>query len=54
MIKNGKFYVDSQSSDDMAIQKLSPTQPGVDGPLEIALCKRICELFEAMKSGVLS
>src|SRR6187431_2566332 len=32
MIKNGKAYVDSQSSEDMAIQKGTPTQPGVDGP----------------------
>jgi glutaminyl-tRNA synthetase len=32
MIKNGKAYVDSQSSEEMAAQKGTPTQPGVDGP----------------------
>ena len=32
MIKNGKAYIDSQSSDEMAIQKGTPTQAGVDGP----------------------
>ena len=32
MIKNGKAYVDSQSSEDMSLQKGTPTQPGVDGP----------------------
>ena len=31
MIKNGKAYVDSQSSEDMSLQKGTPTQPGVDG-----------------------
>jgi glutaminyl-tRNA synthetase len=31
MIKDGKAYIDSQSSEDMAKQKGTP-QPGVDGP----------------------
>jgi glutaminyl-tRNA synthetase len=32
MIKKRKAYIDSQSSEDMAAQKGTPTQPGVDGP----------------------
>ncbi|MBC7556417.1 MAG: glutamine--tRNA ligase, partial [Chryseobacterium sp.] len=32
MIKNGKAYIDRQSSEDMATQKGTPTQPGIDGP----------------------
>ena len=32
MIKQGKAYVDSQSSEQMAEQKGTPTQSGVDGP----------------------
>ena len=51
MIKNGKAYVDSQSSDDMAIQKGSPTQPGVDGPFRNRSVQENLDLFEAMKSG---
>jgi glutaminyl-tRNA synthetase len=31
MIKNNKAYVDSQSSEEMAIQKEHP-QSGIDGP----------------------
>jgi len=32
MIKDGKAYIDSQSSEEIADQKGTPTQPGVDGP----------------------
>src|SRR6187455_3362232 len=32
MIKNGKAYIDSQTSEEIASQKGTPTQPGVDGP----------------------
>jgi glutaminyl-tRNA synthetase len=32
MIKDGKAYVDSQSSEEIADQKGTPTQPGVVGP----------------------
>jgi glutaminyl-tRNA synthetase len=51
MIKNGKAYVDSQSSDDMAAQKGSPTQPGVDGPFRNRSIEENLTLFEAMKNG---
>ena len=51
MIKNGKAYVDSQSSEDMAIQKGTPTQPGVDGPYRNRSVEENLALFEAMKNG---
>ena len=51
MIKNGKAYVDSQSSEDMAIQKGTPTQPGVDGPFRNRSVEENLTLFEAMKNG---
>lgn len=51
MIKNGKAYVDSQSSEDMAAQKGTPTQPGVDGPYRNRSVEENLSLFEAMKKG---
>jgi glutaminyl-tRNA synthetase len=51
MIKNGKAYVDSQSSEDMAIQKGTPTQPGVDGPYRNRSVEENLSLFEGMKNG---
>ncbi len=51
MIKNGKAYVDSQSSEDMAAQKGTPTQPGVDGPYRKRSVEENLTLFEAMKNG---
>jgi len=51
MIKNGKAYVDSQSSEDMAIQKGTPTQPGVDGPYRNRSIDQNLALFEGMKNG---
>jgi glutaminyl-tRNA synthetase len=51
MIKKGKAYVDSQSSEEMAIQKGTPTQPGVDGPYRNRSVEENLQLFEAMKNG---
>jgi len=51
MISNGKAYVDSQSSEDMAAQKGSPTQVGVDGPYRNRSVEENLTLFEAMKNG---
>ncbi len=51
LIKNGKAYVDSQSSEDMAAQKGTPTQPGVDGPFRNRSIEENLTLFEAMKNG---
>jgi glutaminyl-tRNA synthetase len=38
MIKNNKAYVDSQSSEEMAIQK-EHTQSGIDGPYKSICCR---------------
>jgi glutaminyl-tRNA synthetase len=51
MIKKGKAYVDSQSSEDMAAQKGTPTHPGVDGPYRNRSIEENLSLFEAMKNG---
>lgn len=51
MIKNGKAYVDSQSSEEMAIQKGTPTQPGIDGPYRNRSIEENLALFEGMKNG---
>ena len=51
MIKNGKAYIDSQSSEDMAVQKGTPTQPGVDGPYRNRSVEENLTLFEGMKNG---
>ncbi len=50
-IKQGKAYVDSQSSEAMAEQKGTPTQPGVDGPYRNRSVAENLNLFERMKSG---
>ena len=51
MIKNGKAYVDSQTSEEMAAQKGTPSQPGVDGPYRNRSVEENLALFEAMKNG---
>ncbi|WP_338357141.1 glutamine--tRNA ligase/YqeY domain fusion protein [Yeosuana marina] len=51
MIKDGKAYVDSQSSDAMAEQKGTPTQPGVDGPYRNRSVEENLDLFYRMKEG---
>ncbi len=50
-IKEGKAYIDSQSSEAMAEQKGTPTQPGVDGPFRNRSVAENLDLFERMKSG---
>lgn len=51
LIKQGKAYVDSQSSVAMAEQKGTPTQPGIDGPYRNRTVEENLDLFERMKSG---
>ena len=51
LIKNGKAYVDSQTSEAMAEQKGTPTQPGVDGPYRNRTVQENLDLFERMKNG---
>jgi len=51
MIKKGKAYVDSQSSEDMAAQKGTPTQAGIDSPFRNRSVEENLTLFEGMKKG---
>lgn len=51
LIKEGKAYIDSQTSEAMAEQKGTPTQPGVDGPFRNRSIEENLDLFERMKNG---
>lgn len=51
LIKDGKAYVDSQTSEAIAEQKGTPTQPGVDGPYRNRTVEENLDLFERMKNG---
>ena len=51
MIKEDKAYVDSQSSEAMAAQKGTPTQPGEDGPFRNRSVEENLTLFSQMKKG---
>ena len=51
MIKDGKAYVDSQSSEEIAYQKGTPTQPGVNGPFRDRSVEENLALFKGMKNG---
>lgn len=50
-IKEGKAYVDSQTSEEMAIQKGTPTTPGTDSPYRNRSVEENLDLFERMKNG---
>src|SRR4051812_46945639 len=50
-IKKGKAYVDSQSSEDMARQKGTPTQVGTDSPFRNRSVEENLDLLERMKNG---
>jgi glutaminyl-tRNA synthetase len=50
-IKKGKAYVDSQSSEDMAKQKGTPTSPGTDSPYRNRSVEENLDLFTRMKNG---
>ncbi len=50
-IKNGKAYVDSQSSEEMAIQKGTPTTPGTNSPFRDRSVAENLDLFTRMKNG---
>lgn len=51
MIKDGKAYVDSQSSEAMAEQKGTPTEPGTSSPYRDRPVQENLDLFEKMKNG---
>ncbi|SKB51212.1 glutaminyl-tRNA synthetase [Salegentibacter holothuriorum] len=51
MIKNGDAYVDSQTSEEIAMQKGTPTEPGKESPYRKRSIEENLELFEKMKNG---
>lgn len=51
LIKDGKAYVDSQTSEEMAAQKGTPTEPGIESPFRNRSVEENLELFGRMKSG---
>ena len=51
LIKRGKAYVDDQSSELMAAQKGTPTEPGTNSPNRDRPMEENLELFEKMKNG---
>jgi len=51
MIKDGKAYVDSQSSEAMAEQKGTPTQVGTNSPFRNRSVEENLDLFTRMKNG---
>ena len=51
LIKEGKAYVDSQSSEEIAKQKGSPTKEGTESPFRNRSIKENLSLFKAMKNG---
>ncbi len=51
MIKDGKAYVDSQSSESMAEQKGTPTQVGTNSPYRDRSVEENLDLFQRMKAG---
>ena len=50
-IKKGKAYVDSQSSEEMAAQKGTPSTPGTDSPYRNRSVEENLNLFDRMKNG---
>ncbi|MDB2571151.1 glutamine--tRNA ligase/YqeY domain fusion protein [Polaribacter sp.] len=51
LIKDGKAYVDSQSSEEMRLQKGTPTQVGSNSPFRTRSVEENLHLFQEMKAG---
>ena len=51
LIKDGKAYVDSQSSEEMRTQKGTPTSIGTNSPFRTRSVAENLELFQGMKDG---
>ncbi|MCL7752728.1 glutamine--tRNA ligase/YqeY domain fusion protein [Polaribacter sp. Z022] len=51
LIKDGKAYVDSQTSEEMREQKGTPTQVGTNSPFRNRSVEENLELFQGMKDG---
>ncbi|MCD7714748.1 MAG: glutamine--tRNA ligase/YqeY domain fusion protein [Prevotella sp.] len=50
-IKQGRAYVDEQTSEQIALQKGTPTQPGTNSPFRDRPVEESLRLFEEMNSG---
>ena len=51
MIKNGKAYVDEQSSEEITAQRKNPFEDGIESPFRNRPAEESLELFERMKNG---
>ncbi len=51
MIKEGKAYVDDQTSEEIASQKGTPTEPGTNSPYRNRSVEENLDLFQRMKAG---
>ena len=51
LIKRGKAYIDEQSSEEIAAQKGTPTQPGIESPYRNRPVEESLELFHKMNNG---
>ena len=51
LIKQGKAYVDEQSSEDITAQRKTPFQEGVESPFRHRPVEESLDLFERMKNG---
>ncbi len=51
MIKEGKAYVDEQSSEEITAQRKNPTEDGVESPYRNRPIEESLDLFERMKNG---
>ena len=51
LIKEGKAYIDEQTAEQIAEQKGTPTQPGIDSPYRNRPVEESLELFQKMNTG---
>ena len=51
LIKEGKAYIDEQSSEEIAAQKGTPTQPGTESPYRNRPIEETLDLFMKMTNG---
>jgi len=51
LINQGKAYVDSQSSEEIANQKGTPTTPGINSPFRNRSAEENLQIFEDMRQG---
>lgn len=51
MIREGKAYIDEQTSEEIAAQKGTPTEPGINSPYRDRPVEENLDLFERMNKG---